>query len=359
MKKWLLSLMAVMLIGALSGCGADEDSSDERIYVGNLDVKKYVTLGQYKELEIVSAPATEVTREMVEAQTLQLYLNYVTKENGGITDRAIKEGDTVIFDYVGRKDGVAFDGGTAENANLTIGSNSFIPGFETGMIGLKPGETADLNLTFPDSYYNNEMAGQAVVFTVTIHYILPDEVEDDVVAAFGSSNYSNKKEMSAYVESLLKAQAASEKESAIQTAIMSKLVENATFKKLPEDMVKQYEEDIMSMLTSSASSYGVDVNTLTETVYEMSADTYAKAAAEDTVKQFLAAQAVAEAEGFVLTEEQLDEEIMVLAVENGWNSVAEFTAQYDRETVRESIMYQTVRDFLRNSAVVTENIVQE
>ena len=127
---------------------------------------RYVTLGQYKGLTIV-LDGLEVTEEEIDA-----YIEDAAAQAGlNQKEGTVKEGDVVNIDYSGKKDGVAFDGGTAQGAALEIGSGTFIPGFEEGLIGVNTGETVDLDLTFPENYGAEELAGAETVFTVTVNYI--------------------------------------------------------------------------------------------------------------------------------------------------------------------------------------------
>mgnify|MGYP003523801688 FL=1 len=159
MKKKTLGLLAAVLsVAMLAGCGA-KDTGDASISQGaadsvvlkNLDVDKYVTLGEYKGLE-VSVDTVEVDEDEWDTLVNNVYYGNITADNGGIKDRAVETGDTVNIDYEGKKDGVAFEGGTAQGYDLTIGSGSFIDGFEDGLIGVMPGETVDLDLPFPEGY---------------------------------------------------------------------------------------------------------------------------------------------------------------------------------------------------------------
>ena len=197
-KKLALMCMAGIMIMSASACGGknqdqdaqetvqtvetgtvSEDSteseastevekvSDREDYVGlqDLDVNAYISLADYKNMT-VSAERPEVDDEMV--------TRYINSELlvGTITSRAVQEGDVTDIDFAGKRDGVAFDGGTATGYKLTIGSGQFIPGFEEGLVGVMPGETVDLNLTFPENYRQNpDLAGQEVVFTVTVNGI--------------------------------------------------------------------------------------------------------------------------------------------------------------------------------------------
>ena len=139
-------------------------------------------LADYKGLEY-NKMDTDVTDAEIDERVKEFLKNFPEK----ITDRAVKKGDTVNIDYIGKKDGVAFDGGTANGTDLTIGSGLFIPGFEDGLIDKKPGETVELNLKFPDDYKNSEeLKGAKVVFTVKINYIagdIPKELTDKLVKA--------------------------------------------------------------------------------------------------------------------------------------------------------------------------------
>ena len=129
----------------------------------------YVTITKYKGVEIDKVDADAVSDNDVEAQINSVLQSKSTTTE--VTDRAAQTGDTVTIDYEGKKDGVAFDGGTATDAQLTLGSGQFIDGFEDGVVGHNIGDTFDLDLTFPENYGNEDLAGQAVVFTLSLIHI--------------------------------------------------------------------------------------------------------------------------------------------------------------------------------------------
>ena len=159
-------MLAVLTLALLVGCG----KNDARILY-NDKLSKYVELGDYKNIPVDTNSDTfkEFYDEVISSD---IYSNdlYVRKTEGEVAD-----GDTANIDYEGKKDGVAFDGGTAKGYDLKIGSGSFIEGFESGLIGKKIGDTVDLNLTFPEDYQSTDLAGKAVVFTVKINYVKTDE----------------------------------------------------------------------------------------------------------------------------------------------------------------------------------------
>ena len=157
MKKIISVLLLISLIGAiLCGCGKNRE-----MYTSNLS--KYVKAGEYKGIEIdtKSEKYIEIHKELYEAD---MQANLVEVKEG-----VAANGDLVVIDYVGKKDGVAFEGGTASGYELELGSNSFIDGFESGIVGKAFGTKVDLNLKFPESYLNEDLAGKAVVFEVTLH----------------------------------------------------------------------------------------------------------------------------------------------------------------------------------------------
>ena len=178
--------------GAASTAATDSGIADTESSVAELETpavpvmdlssfkaSDYVTLADYSEI-VVNKTDVEPTEE-----ELQTKINEFTTSHAP-ADYVAKDGDTVNIDYVGKKDGVAFDGGTAQGYDLTLGSNTFIDGFEDGLIGTKAGDQVSLDLTFPENYGNEDLAGAAVVFEVTVNSIAPGEpVEytDELVAA--------------------------------------------------------------------------------------------------------------------------------------------------------------------------------
>lgn len=161
--------LVVLMALSLAACGKKENGT--RMF-GDTDLSEYVTLGEYKGITVDTG--SDGYKTVYEAQLKSDVSNkdlYEKKLEGKVAD-----GDIANIDYVGKKDGVAFQGGTAQGYDLTIGSHTFIDGFESGLIGVEIGSTVDLNLRFPENYKTAELAGQAVVFTVKVNYVKSQSV---------------------------------------------------------------------------------------------------------------------------------------------------------------------------------------
>ncbi len=379
MKKRLTGMLAVFAAAVfMAGCGEAEDergsslgtaidsSADGSEQSGSADdgadafvlneikVEDYVTLGDYGSFEVT---VDKIGVDDADWKTLMsdAYIEYITPEHGGITDRAVAVGDTVIIDYEGKKDGVAFAGGTAQNARLGIGSGQFIDGFEEGLVGVMPGATVDLNLSFPEQHGNAELAGQAVVFTVTVKCILPtavaeEEMEDVVVASMGIGGVSTVEEFKQYAYDYLYARYENE----VQSGILSILLERCEFKELPEDMLEPYRQLWSQVLAMYASMYQITVEQYANYFYHADSETVISQFAEQYLKQDLALQAIANREGLKISEEELQEKLSEEARAAGYTTAEEYVGTGSREDYRNDYMNEKVIGYLTEKTAVTE-----
>ena len=241
MNRIICAMLAVLTLVMLVGCG----KNDARILY-NDKLSKYIELGDYKNIPVDTKSDTfkEFYDEVISSD---IYSNdlYVRKTEGEVAD-----GDTVNIDYEGKKDGVAFDGGTAEGYDLTIGSGSFIEGFESGLIGKKIDDTVDLNLTFPENYQSTDLAGKAVVFTVKINYVKTDE---------------ERKPEDYYKEldfDTLDAYEADVTERAVKNYLLDTLKANSEINNYPEKDTETIYTSYKNMVDKNVqSSYGIDLAT--------------------------------------------------------------------------------------------------
>ncbi|MCM1056833.1 MAG: FKBP-type peptidyl-prolyl cis-trans isomerase [Firmicutes bacterium] len=353
MKKRFAGIIAALTAAVLlSGCGSDTDKP-----LDQMKVDRYVTLGDYSSFE-VTVDVIGVDEEELKDLMSNTYINYVTPEHGGITNRAVAVGDTVFIDYEGKEDGVAFAGGTAQNAALSIGSGQFIDGFEDGLVGVMPGETVDLDLTFPENY-SPEMAGKAVVFTVTVRCIQPlsvaeADMEDEVVvsmaSALGFDGVETVAEFHQYAYDYLY----SEYEYDVQSGIIDSLMERCQFKELPAELLEPYQQMWSQVLTLYAYSYQLTLDQYASYLYGTSSEALINRYAEEYLKQDLMLQAIANREGLKISDEELESRLKEEAEAGGYASVEEYVGNGDREDYRNDYMNEKVLAYLTEKTVVSE-----
>ena len=383
MKKRLAALLAcVVVVSALAACGEENSetgasNSTETVVLAEatitptievvqtegtdlsaLPVEDYVTLGDYKNLTVSVAPKAEVTDEEIETSVQSYFYNdasYLAAENF-LKEGTVKEGDVVLIDYEGKKDGVAFEGGTATDATLGIGSGQFIAGFEDGLVGVKAGETVDLNLTFPESYGNADLAGQAVVFTVTVKGIAT--LSDAIVAKFGIEDVTTVKEYKASIGEYMDYQNESAYYSNLTNAIYTALVENNTVSKIPSSIYEPQREAIIQQISSEAAYYGVDGDTYTQMYTGMNLADYAITAAESNAQLVVICQALANAEKLTVTDEEIDtfvtDYVANYGMYYGIDSVEAFYENNSKDDVRIVLLQEKVVEFMRENAKIVD-----
>ena len=338
----------------VAGTDQEVEGDSAEFILNEMNVEEYVSLGDYSSFE-VTVNKIGVDEEELKTLMSGAYIEYVTPEHGGITDRAVAVGDTAVIDYEGKKDGVAFAGGTAQDAHLAIGSGQFIDGFEDGLVGVMPGETVDLNLTFPEGYGNADLAGQAVVFTVTVKCILPEEMaeedmEDVIVASMGINGVSNVAEFRQYAYDYLY----SRYEYEVQGSILETLLERCEFKELPEDLLEPYRQMWSQVLMMYASVYQLSLDQYTSIFYNSDSETLINQYAEQYLKQDLALQAIANKENLGISDEELQARLLEEAEEAGYASIQEYVGTESWENYRNDYMNEKVTDYLIERTAVNE-----
>lgn len=334
-----------------TGTEAGTEDYGPEAYLSGINVADYVTLGEYKGIE-VSVDAPVVTDEYLDS-----YIDYVLQSNmvtTEITDRPVEEGDIVNIDYEGKIDGVAFDGGTAQGYDLTIGSGTFIDGFEDGLIGAETGETVDVNVTFPENYQGEEVAGKDAVFTVTVNSIsvetLP-ELTDEFVQGL-DVGVNTVEEYRQYAYDLLMEEEQATHDSNAEIAVLEAVMAGSQIQDPPEDMTNRYYNRIIDNMTYYASLYGYDLETFLS--MQGTSEDAIRESAVQAGQEIIVMQAIADAEGLSVTNEELDAEIETNAGSLGYDDVEEYRASLDVEGYREYMMSEKVLNFLLENAVVTD-----
>lgn len=317
---------------------------DREDYVGlqDMDIDKYVTLCDYANMNITAnKPATD-------DETIENYINNYLLV-GSITNRAVEVGDTANIDYVGKKDGEAFSGGTASNYDLSIGSGTFIEGFEDGLVGVMPGETVDLNLTFPDSYSNSDLAGQDVVFTVTVNSIAATAKYATVTVEDMENmglEYTSLEELWNTAKTAVEENSEETFNANAMNAIVEKVVEESEVSEIPQWLVDEQMQYYTIYLEQMAQTwYGVDLETFITTLYGESMDDFTAETTEEceeVIKRFLVIEAVARAEGIELPEEDVNAKASEEYADYGYESADDFLQDVGFTTYRISLLQDMV-----------------
>lgn len=323
MRKFItIGLALVLTTGVLTGCSsskkADEATTESKAETITVDYGKglnedgtladviasdYVKVCDYSAVEIAKTDVS-VSDDEVQQQIDSLMENYKTTKQ--VTDRQVKDGDVVNIDYVGTVDGEEFEGGNSngQGYDLTIGSNTFIDGFEDQLIDHKPGETVEVKVTFPEDYNSEELAGKDAVFKTTIHYISETEepeltddfVKENLQEVYGYTSVSDLKKQ---IKKALK----DNKET---DAVWNYLVEKSEFQEIPEQLIEDRVDILIDSLESNLSAQGYSLKEYMSVYgYEDESalrETY-RDSCENTVKVFLIADVIAKEEGLSVTEE--------------------------------------------------------
>ena len=260
-------------------------------------------LGQYKDLDLVGDEAKQIGDEDVDNYLNSSILPAYTEQ----VDGPIQNGDTANIDYEGKKDGVAFDGGTARGYDLVIGSGNFIEGFEEGLIGKKKGETVDLNLTFPTEYHSEELAGQAVVFTVKINSITRPQELTDALAAQIDSECKTVAELKAKIRDFLQEEEDLTAMQSLYYIAATKVIEDSEIEVDPKAVEYTCNTYLKNYAAQCQQYYGMDVGT----VLSYMGGTYAdirgqyETISEEAVQQRLVLQEIAKNENLAVTDDDL------------------------------------------------------
>ena len=292
------------------------EKGQEWILTAEVVTKPEVKLGDYKNLEVSVDASKEVTDEEVDAK--------VERERNNLAELVVKEGaaaegDTVVIDFVGSVDGVEFDGGKGDNFSLELGSGQFIPGFEEQLVGSEAGQTVDVNVTFSEDYQAEDLAGKAAKFVTTVHEVKAKEVPalDDELAKDIDEEVETLDELKAKYRKELEAAKEIAFDDAVEGAAIELAVENAEIVELPEEMVHDEVHRAMSEFMGNMQRQGISPEMyfqLTGTSEEDLHKQY-EADADKRVKTNLVIEAIAAAEGFEASDEEIEKEITDLATE--------------------------------------------
>ncbi|QHN50050.1 trigger factor [Geobacillus stearothermophilus] len=316
------------------------------IFKAKVTVKPEVKLGQYKGLEVEKMDAT-VTDEDVENELKRLQENYaelVVKEDG-----TVENGDTAVIDFEGFVDGEPFEGGKAENYSLEIGSGTFIPGFEEQLIGMKAGEEKEIQVTFPEEYHAEQLAGKPATFKVKVHEVKAKQLPalDDEFAKDVDEEVETLDELKAKIRARLEEAKKNEAETALRNAVVEKAAANAEID-IPAVMVQNETDRMLREFDQRLQMQGLNL----QLYYQFSGQDEAalreqmKEDAEKRVRAALTLEAIAKAENIEVTDEEVEEELqkMAEAYNLSVDKLKELLGSLDG--VKEDLKWRKTIDFL-------------
>lgn len=322
------------------------------IFTAEVAVKPEVTLGEYKGLS-VDKVSNRVTAKEVDAK-----LEEEQKKNARtvvVEDRAVQDGDEVVLDFEGFVDGVAFEGGKGENYPLTIGSGSFIPGFEEQLIGAEAEKEVEVNVTFPEEYHSEDLAGKAAVFKCTVHEIKAKELPelDDEFAA-EVSEFDTLDAYKADIKAKIKEQKIADGNRKKEDQVVEKAVANATME-IPEAMIDTQVNQMAQDFAQRIQQQGLSM----EQYFQFTGMTAEKMMEElrpQAVKRIetrLVLEAIAKAENIEITDEKIDEELakMAEAYKMEVEKLKEFMGENEKEQMKMDLAVQEAVTFLADNAV--------
>ena len=328
------------------------ESGKPFVFTATVAVKPAVELGEYKGIQVEKAPI-EVKDEEIEAQ--------ITKEREAnsrtvtVDDRAVAQGDIVTLDFEGFVDGVAFEGGKGENYDLTIGSNTFIPGFEDQLVGAEIGKELDVNVTFPEEYGAKDLAGKAAVFKCKVNGIKVKElpaVDDEFAQEV--SEFDTLDEYKADIKAKLLKEKEDEAARAKEDAVIGKIIEGAKME-IPDAMVEYQTRQMLDEFAQRIQSQGISLDQyfqftgLTEEKYmeEM------KPRALQNIQSRLVLEAVAQAENLVAEKADIEEEIKKMAdmYKMEADKIKELLGERQMEEMKKDIAVQKAAKLVAEAAV--------
>lgn len=377
-KKMVILLLTLGILGTAIGCGEKKDKAEDKettktaqssqqdfkltnkdgkvVAVDMDNIEDYITLGEYKNLQVTEAPKASVSDEEVDNS---IYYSLMTAyDQVEVTeDRAVQKDDTVNIDYTGYMDGEEFEGGSAKDSDLRIGSGSFIEGFEDGLIGHKKGEEVTLDLTFPIDYQAEEMQGKAVQFKVKINNISqPPQLTDEWAAA--NTDYKTADEFRTAQKERMQKSVDLEYEGQVKSDLFGMVVESTEFKEYPEALLKQGKKNVrqrLDQMYQAQFQMTLDDYIKQQGISDEEVDKVLTESAQTYLQQNLVVQAIFDAEGIEMSEEDYTAEEAKFAELNGFPDAETMKMYYgDLNVLKDSVLWNKACEVIVATATVTD-----
>ena len=367
MKKRIISaVLCLVLIATFTACKktdtTKETSADDQIFYNYADLSQYVTLAdEYKGLTVEIFDTSATDEEIDNA--VQSWMNEMTFSE--VADKAAEMGDVVIIDYVGKMDGEAFDGGSADDQEFVLGDGGYIAGFQEGIVGMKAGESKDVDVTFPDPYESNpDYAGKPAVFTITVKTVkktVEPELSDEFLGKY-SEDYKTVESLRAAHKDTIEMNKKNAETTKNANNVLRAIAEKSEIKSIPERELASAKKNIQSTVENYYQQYtmfGVFSGTIEEFVKAFfdsgndkeitDIDAYYAEQAEEQVRMELIVAAVAKAEGLTTSDEEYNK--LADAYEDyGYDSKENFVETVGGEGyLRWYLLYNKTLEFLVNN----------
>ena len=397
-KKVSVLLVGVMVLASLSACGSkSKDNASEAASEGasaavenandleslkNLDKLEFKTLAEINPEDIVTVGeyngiTVEVAKQDVTDEDVETYIQNIMATSPAkieVSDRAVQNGDVANIDYEGKFADTkeAFEGGTAKGYDLEIGSGTFIPGFEDGLVGVSTGETKDIELTFPEDYGAESLAGKKVIFTVTVNkiYEKSTEMTDDWAAGLGMEGVSNLEQLREKSKAGLAEEAENAYKGNLEAAVLDRVNSTSEFKEIPQEVYNRFliqENKQLEYYAQMYTAYGqpTSASDVVRLMLQQEGSTddpevYLKDMVTDVAQQYILFAAIAKKENIVISDEDVDnylKDAFESAATSQYSSFEEFRntiEKADFEAYREGLMAEKVIEFMVEHANVVE-----
>jgi len=308
----LKTILALFLILTFFTACAEKTPPVDNTAPYSYDLSQYFTLCEYKGIEISKKEPIVVTQEEIEGEINYILYSLSTTEQ--IYEGTVDWGHTVNIDYIGRINGVAFNGGTGTDLNLEIGGGNFIPGFESGLVGFDIGETVFINVTFPEDYWNDEFANQEAVFEVKLNYLLsvvqPEFTDEFIRAQY--PGYTTAAQYKKYIEDQIREYKEQEQINELREQIWNYIFYNSTLIKYPEVEVERYNSIYVNLYTEEAAGEGRTLEDHMNIEYGVSLEEFStdiRNYAKDLVHEDLLFYSIAKNENITISEAEYNETV--------------------------------------------------
>ena len=350
-NEWMQNALKELNLSPITQPQLDiKDVNDDKVeLVYTFTVEPEAKVGDYKALEY-KVEDWSVSDEEVDADIDRRRNNYADLE---VKEGEAENGDTVNIDYKGLKDGVAFEGGTAEGYDLELGSNSFIPGFEEQLIGVKAGDEKSLNLKFPEDYHSEDLAGAEVVFEVKVNEVkvkTVPELDDDFAKELNVKGVETVEDLKKDTRERLESRKKMEAENKAQNDLMEAFAEIVEVE-IPDVMVEEEVQGQINQLAEQLQQYGMSLTSYLQMMGQTADDlknTY-RDQAEKTVKVRLGLEAVAKAEGLEPTDEEIEKQYQDIAEQYGMKA-EEVKTYISEDIIRKDVRNSKAMEVIRGEA---------